>query len=60
MGPGPLIILGARTVRLHVTAGSTAAALLNAKYGFEHSGLSVMRERDGTRELEMVLDLAHG
>jgi GNAT superfamily N-acetyltransferase len=51
---------GARTVRLHVTAGNTAAALLDAKYGFGYSGLSVIRERDGTRELEMVLDLAHG
>jgi ribosomal protein S18 acetylase RimI-like enzyme len=50
---------GARTVRLHVTAGNTAASLLYAKYGFEYSGLSVIRERDGMRELEMVLDLAH-
>jgi GNAT superfamily N-acetyltransferase len=49
---------GAHKVRLHITEGNTAAAALYTKYGFEPSGVTFVRERDGMTEIEMDLDLA--
>jgi GNAT superfamily N-acetyltransferase len=51
---------GAHRVRLHVTAGNEAAAGLYTKHGFELSGSTFIRERDGMKELEMILDLVSG
>lgn len=51
---------GAGKVRLRVAVGNRPATRLYERHGFERSGHSFVRERDGGRELEMVLDLSAG
>lgn len=49
---------GYRLAELHVTQGNDAAARLYRRHGFNPSGRSFVRDRDGLAELEMILDLA--